>query len=291
MDRISFEVPEASLFCLLGPNGAGKTTTVAVLATTLQPTSGTLLVAGHDLRTEQGAVRASLGVVAQEPSLDLNLTAEENVRLHAVLYGLCPWRPLHRWMPAGYRAEVEELAGVLGVADLLGRRVRELSGGTRRRLEILRALMHRPRVLILDEPTAGLDPQARRDLWRHLEGARRRLGTTILLTTHYLQEAEPADRVCVLSRGRVLADAPPAELKGREAELWVDAEDRPVLLQALARLGCAAEGGGPFVVRVDERRAQEVIRRLHVELTQLRVTEPSLEEAYLQLLQRGEELC
>jgi ABC-2 type transport system ATP-binding protein len=110
LDGISFDVPEASLFCLLGPNGAGKTTTVSILSTTLRPTVGTVTVAGHDLQREQDVVRASLGVVAQQPSLDLNLTAEENVRLHAVLYGLHPWRPFHRWMPAAYRAEVERLA-------------------------------------------------------------------------------------------------------------------------------------------------------------------------------------
>ena len=287
MDGISFDVPEASLFCLLGPNGAGKTTTVSILSTTLRPTVGTVTVAGHDLQREQDVVRASLGVVAQQPSLDLNLTAEENVRLHAVLYGLHPWRPFHRWMPTTYRAEVERLAGILGVADVLGRSVRSLSGGTRRKLEIVRALMHRPGILILDEPTAGLDPEARRNLWEHLHGARRRLGTTILLTTHYLQEAEPSDRVCVLAKGRVLADCPPAELKGGGAELSVDAGDRPTLLRQLIAMGCDVAGEGPFLVRLNGRSPQEIIRRLQIELTLLRVTEPSLEDAYLQLLQRA----
>ncbi|HEX4658027.1 MAG TPA: ATP-binding cassette domain-containing protein, partial [Streptosporangiaceae bacterium] len=144
VDGISFDVPDGQLFCLLGPNGAGKTTTVSILTTTLAPTSGRVRIAGRDLATEQAAVRRQIGIVFQQPSLDLNLTAEENIRLHAVLYGLYPWRPLHRLMPAGYRKQVQDLADVLELSDFLGQRARALSGGLRRRLEIVRALMHRP---------------------------------------------------------------------------------------------------------------------------------------------------
>jgi ABC-2 type transport system ATP-binding protein len=128
---------------------------------------------------------------------------------------MCSWRPLYRWMSASYRAQVHEIADVLGLADLLGRPVRRLSGGQQRRLEIVRALMHRPRVLFLDEPSAGLDPQSRRSLWAHLGQARRQLGTTILLTTHYLEEAETADAVCVLAGGTIVDRGSPAELKQR----------------------------------------------------------------------------
>jgi ABC-2 type transport system ATP-binding protein len=216
VDDISFDVQEGQLFCLLGPNGAGKTTTVSILTTTLAPTSGRVRIAGRDLAREQAGARRELGVVFQQPSLDLNLTAEENLRLHAVLYGLYPWRPLHRLMPAGYRSQVQELAGVLGLADILGQRARALSGGLRRRLEIVRALMHRPGVLFLDEPTAGLDPESRRNLWAHLGQARARLGTTVFLTTHYLAEAEAADRICVLARGRIIERGSPAEVKARQ---------------------------------------------------------------------------
>jgi ABC-2 type transport system ATP-binding protein len=204
------------LFCLLGPNGAGKTTTVAILTTTLEPTRGHVRIAGHDLATEQAAVRREIGAVFQQPALDQNLTAEENLRLHAMLYGMCRWRPLYRLMPSSYRAQVQEVAGVLGMADLLGQPVRSLSGGQRRRLEIVRALMHRPRVLFLDEPTAGLDPHSRRSLWSHLSEARASLGTTILLTTHYLEEAEGADSACVLASGRIVDRGTPAELKRRQ---------------------------------------------------------------------------
>jgi ABC-2 type transport system ATP-binding protein len=216
LDGISFEVPEGQLFCLLGPNGAGKTTTVSVLTTTLAPTSGRVRIAGLDLATDQGRVRRQLGVVFQQPSLDLNLTAEENIRLHAVLYGLYPWRPCYRLMPAGYRRQVQDMAGVLDLSDLLGRRARTLSGGQRRRLEIVRALMHRPAVVFLDEPTAGLDPESRRSLWAYLAQARAALGTTVFLTTHYLAEAEAADAVCVLAGGQIIERGTPAEVKQRQ---------------------------------------------------------------------------
>jgi ABC-2 type transport system ATP-binding protein len=216
LDGISFDVPEGQLFCLLGPNGAGKTTTVSVLTTTLAPTSGRVRIAGLDLAAEQGQVRRQLGVVFQQPSLDLNLTAEENIRLHAVLYGLYPWRPSCRLMPAGYRRQVQHMANVLDISDLLGRRARALSGGQRRRLEIVRALMHRPAVLFLDEPTAGLDPESRRSLWAYLAHARAALGTTVFLTTHYLAEAEAADAVCVLAGGRIIERGSPAEVKQRQ---------------------------------------------------------------------------
>ncbi len=216
VDGISFDVPEGQLFCLLGPNGAGKTTTVSVLTTTLRPTSGRVRIAGRDLATEQAAVRREIGVVFQQPSLDLNLTAEENIRLHAVLYGMYPWRPHYRLMPPAYRRQVQEVGRVMDISDFLGQRAGTLSGGQRRRLEIVRALMHRPGVLFLDEPTAGLDPGSRRSLWAYLAQARSALRTTVFLTTHYLAEAEESDAVCVLAGGRIIERGRPAEVKARQ---------------------------------------------------------------------------
>ncbi len=235
VDGISFDVPAGQLFCLLGPNGAGKTTTVSILTTTLAPTSGRVLIAGRNLATERAEVRRELGIVFQQPSLDLNLTAEENIRLHAVLYGLYPWRPLYRLMPAGYRSQVQQAAGVLGLDSVLGQRARTLSGGLRRRLEIVRALMHRPPVLFLDEPTAGLDPESRRSLWGHLRQARAASGTTVFLTTHYLEEAEAADAVCVLAGGRIIERGAPAEVKARH--LSPTLEDAYLRLVERARTG------------------------------------------------------
>src|SRR6266496_6626010 len=136
VDDISFDVPEGQLFCLLGPNGAGKTTTVSILTTTLAASSGRVRIAGRDLASEQARVRRELGVVFQQPSLDLNLTAEENIRLHAVLYGLYPWRPAFRLTPAAYREQIAVLADVLGLGGVLHRNARTLSGGLRRRLEL-----------------------------------------------------------------------------------------------------------------------------------------------------------
>ncbi|HEY2578891.1 MAG TPA: ABC transporter ATP-binding protein [Streptosporangiaceae bacterium] len=217
VDGVSFDVPDGQLFCLLGPNGAGKTTTVSILTTTLAPTSGRVRIAGLDPVARQAAVRREIGIVFQEQSLDTNLTAEENIRLHAVLYGLYPWRPLHRMMPRGYRRQVQELSEVLGITGVLARPVRALSGGTRRRLEIVRALMHQPRVLFLDEPTAGLDPESRRNLWDYLRQTRTSRGTTVLFTTHYLEEAEGADAVCVLAGGKIIERGSPAEVTARHA--------------------------------------------------------------------------
>ncbi len=288
VDDISFDVPEGQLFCLLGPNGAGKTTTVSILTTTLAASSGRVRIAGRDLASEQARVRRELGVVFQQPSLDLNLTAEENIRLHAVLYGLYPWRPLYRLMPAGYRSQLQELAGVLGLSDLLGQRARALSGGLRRRLEIVRALLHRPPVLFLDEPTAGLDPESRRSLWAYLREARARFGTTVFLTTHYLAEAEAADAVCVLVNGRIIERGSPAEVKARQLspELVLDARDRAGLRRELAALGLPVDGGGPLRVPLTGRSAQGIVTAIGTELTRFQIAEPTLEDAYLLLLER-----
>src|ERR1700722_7225 len=294
---VSFTVPEGQVFCLLGPNGAGKTTTVSILTTTLAPTSGRATVAGRDLESQQARVRSEIGVVSQQPSLDLNLTAEENIRLHAVLYGLYPWRPRYRLMPAGYRREVQVMAGVMDISGSLGRRARTLSGGQRRRLEIVRALMHRPRVLFLDEPTAGLDPASRRALWASLRQERARSGTTVILTTHYLEEAEAADSVCVLAGGKIIERGRPDEVKERQLnpELVLDATDRAGLRRELESLGVQIISGqgdtsqpaGPLRVALNGRSAQDIIASVQAQLPRVQIAEPTLEDAYLVLLERA----
>ncbi|MGH2718090.1 MAG: ABC transporter ATP-binding protein [Actinomycetota bacterium] len=281
VDGISFDVAEGELFCLLGPNGAGKTTTASILTTILTPTSGEVRVGGVATPRE---IRRRVGIVFQGSSLDLNLTAEENVRLHAVLYGLYPWRPLYRLMPSGYRHQITQLAGLLDVP--LGRPVRTLSGGNRRKLELIRAMLHRPSILFLDEPTSGLDPESRRSLWAFLDEARRD-GTTMFLTTHYLEEAEASGTVCVLVKGRVIESGTPAAVKVRATvprHLLLDARDRPALRTELA--GLAVGGEGPFRVALDGCSAQDIVGRLSVELTVMSVVEPSLEDTYLSLLRR-----
>src|SRR5512145_146721 len=172
VDAISFNVASGEFFTFLGPNGAGKTTTISILTTTLSPTSGTARIAGYDVVREAAAVRQNAGIIFQQPSLDLNLTAEENVRFHAVLYGLYPFRPTFSMMPPAYRRQVADLAAVLGLGDEIFKPIRTFSGGMKRKLEIIRSLIHRPRVLFLDEPTAGLDPTSRRGLWHYLDQVR-----------------------------------------------------------------------------------------------------------------------
>ena len=190
VDDISFTVDAGSLFALLGPNGAGKTTTISILTTTLIPTSGTVLIAGNDVSKQARAVREMIGIIFQQPSLDLNLTGEENIRFHATLYGLYPFRPSYHLMPRAYREQIETLSTILGIKEDLFRSVKTYSGGMKRKLEVVRSLLHRPRVLFLDEPTAGLDPSSRRSLWDYLQLVRKKHGTTVFLTTHYLEEAE-----------------------------------------------------------------------------------------------------
>jgi ABC-2 type transport system ATP-binding protein len=214
VDGLSFAVDDGALFCLLGPNGAGKTTTISIITTVLTATTGRVTVAGFDLDRQPGRIRGAIGVVAQQPSLDANLTAEENLRLHAVLYSRYPWRPTYRLMPVAYRRQVAELADVLDIGAILRTPVRKLSGGTRRRLELVRALLHHPRVLFLDEPTTGLDPQSRTKFWTYVAAIRSAYRTTVVLTTHYLAEAEPADALCVIDHGRIIATGTPSDLTG-----------------------------------------------------------------------------
>ncbi|MGZ8437806.1 MAG: ATP-binding cassette domain-containing protein [Candidatus Limnocylindrales bacterium] len=203
VDDISFDVQPGELFAFLGPNGAGKTTTISILTTILSKTSGRVTIAGHDLDRDATAVRRNIGIIFQNPSIDQHLSGEENIRLHVAIYGIYGYRPLYRSMPAEYRARVERLAEIIGLGDDLKRPLKTFSGGMKRKLEIIRSLMHRPGVLFLDEPTSGLDPLSRRGLWDYLRQVRNEDGTTIFLTTHYLEEAEEADRVCVIDRGRI----------------------------------------------------------------------------------------
>jgi ABC-2 type transport system ATP-binding protein len=213
VDGISFSVAEGEFFAFLGPNGAGKTTTISILTTTLGKTSGDIKIAGYDIEKQAKQVRENIGIIFQQPSLDINLTAEENIRFHACLYGLYPYRPTFKMMPAAYRQRVNNLAGIVGIGDALFRPVKKMSGGQQRKLEIIRSLMHTPKILFLDEPTTGLDAVSRRGVWDYLNNMRRAQGTTVFLTTHYIDEAEGADRVCIINHGKIAACCAPAELK------------------------------------------------------------------------------
>lgn len=289
VDGISFEVGAGEFFALLGPNGAGKTTTISILTTTLLPTGGRATIAGHDLVTEASAVRRLVGIIFQRPSLDQNLTGEENVRLHAILYGIHPYAPAFRLMEASYRRRIGELVELLGMGREVFDPVRTYSGGMRRKLEIVRSLMHDPKVLFLDEPTAGLDPPSRRTLWGYLDTVRRERETTILLTTHYLEEAEQADRICVIDDGRVVASGTPAAIKADLVDEYVlvDADDRPALLADLTRLGLPHTGTGPFRIPLAGRRVHEALRAIDTPLSVVQTHSPSLEDAYLRIVEKS----
>ncbi|MDR1135229.1 MAG: ATP-binding cassette domain-containing protein [Clostridiales Family XIII bacterium] len=210
---ISFSVNSGEFFAFLGPNGAGKTTTISILTTMLSKTSGEVRIAGFDVEKDARQVREKIGIIFQQPSLDPNLSAEENIRFHACLYGMCAYYPTFRLMPAAYRKKVAELAEIVGLQDVLSKPVKKLSGGMQRKLEIIRSLIHTPDVLFLDEPTQGLDAVSRRSLWEYIDETRKHYGTTIFLTTHYIDEAEHVDNVCIINNGEIAVCAPPEEMK------------------------------------------------------------------------------
>jgi ABC-2 type transport system ATP-binding protein len=287
VDGISFSVAPGEFFALLGPNGAGKTTTISILTTTLTPTSGTARIAGYDLINQASRVRQSVGIIFQRPSLDLNLTAEENVRFHAILYGLYPFRPTFSTMPRAYREQLFRLAGVLGIEQEIFAPIKTFSGGMRRKLEIIRSLIHRPRVLFLDEPTTGLDPISRRNLWEYLKQVRAESDTTIFLTTHYLDEAEQADTICIINKGQVVSYGSPDQVKADliEAYLLLDAADRDSLRAELTRLALPFTETPRFKVHLNGSTAQQVIKAIDTPLTVLQTHTPTLEDAYLAIVE------
>ena len=292
VDEVSFSIEPGEFFTLLGPNGAGKTTTISILTTTLAPTSGNVMVAGHNLATDAGSVRSQVGIIFQRPSLDLNLTAEENVRLHTFLYKLYPFRPSFASMPEEYRSQIRELAHLLDIDRELFKPIKTFSGGMRRKLEIIRSLMHRPRVLFLDEPTLGLDPISRRNLWEYLIAVREQSGTTVFLTTHYLEEAEHADRVCVINHGKVVAYGAPAELKSQLTEdyLLIGASDQPRLKAELAAKGIGFQvDRGLLRLDVAGPRVQDVLKRIDTPLMTVRTHTPTLEDAYLRIIRDADD--
>ncbi len=286
VDKVTFDVRKGEFFALLGPNGAGKTTTISILTTTLSPTSGTVRIGGHDVVTDAAGVRRQVGIIFQKASFDQNLSGEENVRLHTILYGLYPYRPFYSAMPPEYRNQIAELSAVLGLGNEIFKPMKKLSGGMQRKLEVIRGLLHRPKVLFLDEPTAGLDAASRRNLWDYLKHVRGRDDTTVVLTTHYLEEAEEADRLCILDKGKVISLGTPDEIKSDliDEYLLLDAEDRTALRGELARLDLAVTDSGPFRVHLNGHTGQEIIRSLRTPLSLLRTHSPTLEDAYLRLV-------
>src|SRR5258708_4173570 len=207
VNHISFEIPSGEIFAFLGPNGAGKTTTIKMLTTLLQPTSGQILINGNDPVLQQDATRKSFGIVFQDPSLDEELTAFENMDFHGILYGVEKKLRYQR---------IQELLSIVELWDRRDHLVKTFSGGMRRRLEIARGLLHHPSIFFLDEPTIGLDPQTRNQIWSYIENLNKTEGITIFFTTHYMEEAEKfARQIAVIDQGKIIAKGTAETLKAQ----------------------------------------------------------------------------
>ena len=286
VDDISFEVKEGEFFAFLGPNGAGKTTTISILTTTLSKSSGDITISGFDIEKQSPQVRRNVGIIFQNPSLDLNLTAEENIRFHAILYGLYPFRPLYSLMPQSYKKRVNDLAEVLDLKNDMYKPVKKFSGGMKRKLEIIRSLMHRPKVLFLDEPTIGLDPLARKNLWQYLKQIMGEEKTTVFLTTHYLEEAEETDHICIINHGKIVKEGTPEYIKRSLIKdyLIVETSSKSTLVQELTKKRIRFEENGEFKIYVQNKDIQQLLGGLKTRLTNIKTHTPSLEEAYLEII-------
>jgi ABC-2 type transport system ATP-binding protein len=278
VDGISFAVEPGELFGFLGPNGAGKTTTISILCTLLNPSDGTARVAGYDVVADRTKVRSSIGLVFQEITLDDYLTAEENLRFHAVMYGVPPKDIEPRMNP------LLEMVGLSGRKD---QEVRFFSGGMKRRLEIARGLLHTPRVLFLDEPTIGLDPQTRFHIWDYVDELRARERTTMFLTTHYMDEAERCDRIAIIDQGRIVAIDTPSELKasvGADTVTMTTADDNRAIEQLREHFDVTAERRhDQLVLHVPDgdEFVPKIFAALDVRVSSVNVRRPSLDDVFI----------
>jgi ABC-2 type transport system ATP-binding protein len=275
---VDFDVRRGETYGFLGPNGAGKSTTIKMLCTLVTPTGGTATVAGHDVVADRLEVRRSIGLVFQDTTLDLYLTAEENLRFHAELYGV-PRAEVPRRM--------DEVLEVTGLGDRRGAMVATFSGGMKRRLEIARGLLHAPRVLFLDEPTIGLDPQTRASIWAYVNDLKRREEITIFLTTHYMDEAEHCDRIAIMDAGRLLVVDTPAALKarvGKDRVRIATADDAGAIAALKERFeieASMAEGEVTFHVADGEQFVPRLFAELGIAIRSVSVARPTLDDVFL----------
>jgi ABC-2 type transport system ATP-binding protein len=284
VNDISFAVNEGEVFGLLGPNGAGKTTVINILCTLSKPTSGKALINGFDVDHQQSQVRQCIGLVFQDPSLDDRLTALENLEFHSRVYNI----------PASLRKE--RIEQVLGMVELWERRrdiVKTFSGGMKRRLELARGLLHHPKVLFLDEPTLGLDPQTRRRLWDFILSLQQKEGTTVFLTTHYMDEAEYANHIAVMDYGKLIALDNPKGLKGMVGGDMISlstVDDQKAQAELQKRYNIQARGDGEqltFEIDNGDRFIPTLIKELDTEILSISLRRPTLDDVFLKLTGRG----
>ncbi len=283
VDHISFDVKQGEIFGFLGPNGAGKTTTINILCTLARPTSGKATLNGFDVVHQQNQVRHSIGLVFQDSSLDDRLTGMHNLKFHAMVYNV----------PAADRDK--RIEQVLKMVDLWGKRnhfVRTYSGGMKRRLELARGLLHYPRVLFLDEPTLGLDPQTRNHIWEYILQLQKQEGTTVFLTTHYMDEAEKASRIAIIDHGKLVAMDTPANLKrlvGKDIVTLRTDDNTKAAAEIKSRYQTDARADGDqltFSVDNGEEFLPEFIREFPVKIASISLRRPTLEDVFLKLTGR-----
>ena len=280
---ISFNVAPGEIFGFLGPNGAGKTTTINILCTLAKPTSGRALINGFDVVRQQSQVRQSIGLVFQDPSLDERLSGLQNLRFHALVYNV----------PASVREKrIEEMLTMVELWDRRKSEVRTYSGGMKRRLELARGLLHYPKVLFLDEPTLGLDPQTRNRIWGYILKLRQREGTTIFLTTHYMDEAEKADRIAIIDHGKLVAIDTPENLKtivGKDIISVRTGDDDRAAGEIRLRYQIEARrdsNGLTFEVANGEEFLPNFIREFDIKILSVNLRRPSLDDVFLKLTGR-----
>ncbi|HZD69117.1 MAG TPA: ATP-binding cassette domain-containing protein [Actinomycetes bacterium] len=275
---VTFTVAPGEVFGFLGPNGAGKSTTISMLCTLLRPSGGRARVAGFDVTTQQAEVRRRIGLVFQDTTLDDYLTAEENLRFHAELYGV---------PRSSVGARLDRVLDLVGLAERRASVVRTFSGGMKRRLEIARGLLHSPRVLFLDEPTIGLDPQTRSQIWAYLDELRRREAITMFLTTHYMEEAENCDRIAIIDNGEIVVEGTPDQLKasvGKDRVALRSDDDRAAIASLRERFGLEAtvsEGAVTFHVGGGEEFVPRLFAELGVPIRAISVARPTLDDVFM----------
>ncbi len=280
VNDISFDVEEGTIFGFLGPNGAGKTTTISILCALLSPTSGKAYINGHDCVKESAAVRKSIGIVFQDTTLDKDLTAEENLVFHAYLYNV---------PKAERQGRVED---ALKFVDLYGRKddlVKKYSGGMKRRLEVARGLIHRPKVLFLDEPTLGLDPQSRTNLWEFITELPGRHKVTIFMTTHYMEEAEVCNNIAIIDNGKIIARGSPEELKKVVGGDVIHLKTKDNLkakeeIKRILNVEASIKDGELFISAIKgDACIPELIRTLGDSVLSVRLQRPTLNDVFLHL--------